>query len=239
MTLRYVRVPPGMEEPFRRAEEFVRDYFGRFAHRPEEGALTIGGERYLLVRASALSVEFFNYIRGMYPGLNPKEASNAASSILFDLAHAVGKADAAAFHERMGVTDPLARLSSGPVHFAFSGWALVDIHPESRPSPDREYYLVYDHPNSFEADAWLAKNTPPGATAPAVHTEIPVCFMNAGYSAGWCEQSFGVELTAREILCRARGDACCRFVMAHPARIREHVDRYRAAHPDLFERPRP
>ena len=30
------------------------------------------------------------------------------SHILFDIAHAIGKADAKHFHEKMGVTDPIA-----------------------------------------------------------------------------------------------------------------------------------
>ena len=30
--------------------------------------------------------------------------------------------------------------------------------------------------------------------------------MNAGYSSGWCEESFGVTAVASEIMCRARGD---------------------------------
>src|SRR5690606_29478773 len=52
------------------------------------------------------------------------------------------------------------------------------------------------------------------------------CIMNAGYSSGWCESSFGLELTAIEVSCKARGDATCSFVMAPPhriaARVREH-----------------
>ena len=55
---------------------------------------------------------------------------DAAASILFDIAHAIGKADAKAFHQSMGVKDPIAMLSSGPVHFAYTGWASVDIFPE-------------------------------------------------------------------------------------------------------------
>jgi len=58
------------------------------------------------------------------------------------------------------VKDPIERLSAGPVHFVFSGWAFVDILPESRPSPDQEYFLVYDHPFSFESHAWRSHGRP-------------------------------------------------------------------------------
>jgi hypothetical protein len=138
------------------------------------------------------------------------------------------------FHQRMDVTEPLAKLSSGPIHFSHTGWASVNIFPESRPSPDENFYLLYDHPNSFEADSWIRKNTPPGEKRPAVSTDIPVCFMNAGYSSGWCEQSFEITLTAQEILCRARGDDCCRFIMGHPKKIAKHIKDYNKTHPALF-----
>lgn len=55
--------------------------------------------------------------------------------------------------------------------------------------------------------------------------------MNSGYSSGWCEESFGIELTAVEILCKAKGDATCKFIMAPPERIQEHVQAYFKSHP--------
>jgi predicted hydrocarbon binding protein len=172
-----------------------------------------------------MSVHFFDFVKALYPGLEESEATRAAASILYDVGHAIGRADAKAFHEALGMSDPIGKLSSGPVHFSFAGWAFVDISEQSAPAPDASYYLLYDHPPSFEADSWLRH----GKRA----TE-PMCVMNAGYSAGWCEVSFGIELVAKEILCRARGDSCCRFVMAHPTRIHDRVEAYRADHPELF-----
>jgi len=60
--------------------------------------------------------------------------------------------------------------------------------------------------------------------------------MNAGYSSGWCEESFGVNLVASEILCKAKGDDCCRFIMAPPAHIEEHINAYMKERPRLAER---
>jgi hypothetical protein len=57
--------------------------------------------------------------------------------------------------------------------------------------------------------------------------------MNAGYSSGWCSESFGVELTSREITCRGNGAPHCRFVMAHPSRIDAYVEAYFDGHPEL------
>ena len=219
--LRSVSVPPAFEEAFRGAERYVEAWFRTFTQDPSRGVITIGGERYILVRAASMSVHFTEHIRSMYPGLEEAESIAVVNQLLFDIAQSIGENDARNFHERMGVTDPIEKMSTGPIHFAWSGWAFVEILPESRPSPDGDFYLVYDHPQSFESDAWLATGR---------KTTHCVCHMNAGYSSGWCTASFGRQLVAREISCRARGDEHCRFIMADPARIDDDVDRYLQEH---------
>jgi len=208
-----------MEEPFAKAEEIVSRYFRERKHDPEHGTIEIFGERYVLVRAASLSVEFFGLVHNLYGAGREAEADEFARNILFDLAHSIGKSDARNFHAKMGLSDPIAKLSAGPVHFAHTGWALVSISEESRPSPDQDFCLVYEHPYSFESDAWLRADRP---------RNTPACIMNAGYSSGWCEESFGMVLVATEVLCRARGDDRCRFLMAPPNRIEGYLGQYRA-----------
>ena len=227
MALDTVKVPAAMEPLFRKAEELVSSFFRDRRDAPERGTIEIRGERYILVRAASLSVEFFSLVHDLYGAGREGEADAFARNILFDLAHAIGKSDAADFHARMQLEDPIAKLSAGPVHFAHTGWAFVDIHPESTPTPDDGFTLVYDHPYSFESDAWVRADR---------RRDSPACVMNAGYSSGWCEQSFGMELVASEILCRARGDDHCRFVMARPCRIEAAVARYIARRPELAAR---
>jgi signal transduction histidine kinase/CheY-like chemotaxis protein/predicted hydrocarbon binding protein len=219
MTLKTVRVPASMEAPFIDAERHVSRYFRDRKDDPEHGTIEIFGERYILVRAASLSVDFYGLVERIYGDARRAEADEFAQSILFDLAHAIGKSDARDFHAKMGLSDPIAKLSAGPIHFAHAGWAFVDIFPESRPSPDESFCMVYDHPYSFEADAWVRA----GKTRAK-----PACTMNAGYSSGWCEESFGIALVATEILCRAKGDAVCRFLMAPPERMASVVERYLA-----------
>ncbi|MFA6093760.1 MAG: XylR N-terminal domain-containing protein [Elusimicrobiota bacterium] len=225
MPIATVKVPAQMEPVFLKAQEYVAKYFSERLEDPSKGTIIIGGERYILVRAASMSVQFFEFIKSLYPGLDEDESTKAAGSVLFDISHAVGRADAQAFHKTMHVEDPISKLSTGPVHFAYTGWASVDIFPESRPTQDNDYYLIYDHARSFESDSWVSLNKKSSAC---------VCFMNSGYSSGWCEVSFGVGLTTREILCRAKGDPFCRFIMAPPDRIEGHVRDYREKHPELF-----
>ena len=219
--LRTVAVPEPFVPIFQRAQDYVRRYFADRVENPEAASVVISGERYILVRAASMSVEFFDLIASLYADQGPLEAANVARNLLYDIAHSIGRADARTFHAKMGVTDPIERLSAGPVHFSFAGWAFVRILPESKPTPDDDYYLIYDHPFSFEADAWVRQGR---------KTDFPVCWMNAGYSSGWCEESFGIPLVSAELECRSRGDAQCRFIMAPPHRIEERLARYLEAH---------
>ncbi len=224
MALKTVKVPPEMEAAFAKAEALVARYFGTRRDNPEQGTIEIFGERYVLVRAASLSVELFELARRLFGEGREGEADEFARNNMFDLGHSLGQSDARAFHARMNVTDPIERLSAGPVHFAHSGWASVTIFPESNPTADADFLLVYDHPFSFESDAWVR----------AGHkSDSPICVMNAGYSSGWCEESFGLPLVAAEVLCRARGDSCCRFVMAPPDRIDARVADYARTRPEL------
>ena len=218
--LNTVSVPEPFREIFLRAQHYVEQYFSDQASDPTHGSITIAGERYILVRAASMSVEFFEMVASLYRDKGIEAARSVAKNLLFDVAHAIGKADAKVFHARMGVTDPIERMSLGPVHFAYAGWANVLIHPESRPQPNDDCYLLYDHPYSFEADAWLKRDA---------RVEFPVCVMNSGYSSGWCEDSFGLPLVAAEVECRAMGDEHCRFVMAPPSRIEQRINDYFAS----------
>jgi signal transduction histidine kinase len=216
-----------LEAAFTAAERIVSAYFGSRREDASEGVISISGERYVLVRAASLSVEFFALVEKLYGPDRQEEARDFARNILFDLAHALGRSDARRFHHTMGMDEPIARLSAGPIHFAHSGWALVAISAESSPEPGPEYVLHYEHESSFEADAWLQAGK---------QVDFPVCIMNAGYSSGWCEESFGLPLVAGEILCRARGDEACRFIMAPPEHIEQRIAEYVAERPQLAAR---
>lgn len=193
----------------------MRGYFGDLDRSPENARLAIAGTRYLLMRAESLGIELHDELRKAF-------GDAGARQIRYRLAKALGSRDAKMYHERLSVTDPDMKLALGPVHFAFVGWAFVDIFAESKPQPNEDYFLICDHSYSFDADAYLENK---------IHTEHPLCHMNAGYSCGWCEVSYGVELKVEEIACRARGDDKCVLVMAHTkhidARVNEYAPKYR------------
>lgn len=209
-----VKAPKPFDAIFKKAEGIVGEYFKSLKFTPSKGTIDINEERYVLVRASALSYDFLNSFKQLYSDRGEDEAINIGKNILFDIAHVIGLEDARNFHKKMKLKDPISKLSAGPIHFAYSGWAFVDILPESKPSPDENYFMKYNHPFSFEADSWLRAGK---------KSKVPVCIMNSGYSSGWCEESFGIPLTAVEITCRAKGDKHCTFIMAPPNKIGQYL----------------
>lgn len=229
-----VFVPKPFEEIFLEAERNVRAYFADAKKNAENGEIFISGERYILIRSAALSYEFMDAFKEFYSNRSPEEATRIGNNFLFDIAHVLGKKDANAFHKKMKLKDPIQKLSAGPVHFAFTGWANVEILPESNPVPNEDYYIKFIHHNSFEAQSWVMAER---------HSDIPVCTMNCGYSSGWCEESFGLSLTAVEIECEAQGADHCTFIMAPPHKIQEYLDKQSVANssenydvPIFFER---
>jgi V4R domain/Activator of aromatic catabolism len=202
-----VRVPDALVPLFDQAERFVRDHFERFERRPERGTIHVGDERYVLVRAASLTTGFLEAMRDLI-------GEEEALKFWYRMARFIGRDDARAFCAARGLTDGPSRLSTGPVHFAYTGWARVEIDDRSRPASDDTYYLEYVHPNTFESESWLASGKRPAA---------PVCVFSAGYSAGWCSESFGIDVHAREITCVAAGQGECRFIMAPWGRLDERA----------------
>ena len=144
--------------------------------------------------------------------------SRSQGEFIYNSAREIGRSDSRRFSERLGLTDGLDRLSSGPVHFAHAGWALVDILDDSAPAMDDSYYLHYYHPNTFESETLKQR----GRTLSSCG-----CLFSAGYSAGWCSDAFHVEVHGREIRCLSRGDSICEFIMAPIARLDAHDARLR------------
>ena len=222
--LNTVAVPEQFEPIFRKAQEYVSAYFSQKKEDASTGTIEVFGQRYILIRAASMSVDFFGTIKGMFKDWGEEKASEMARTLLFDVAHTIGRMDARNFHQQMGLRDPIEKLSAGPIHFSYTGWAFVDISVESKPTTDENYYLLYDLPLSFEADAWEKSGKKSSSC---------VCAMNAGYSSGWCEESFGIPLVASEVMCKAKGDSTCRFIMAHPCKITQYLQAYLHSHPEI------
>ncbi|MEJ7625375.1 MAG: XylR N-terminal domain-containing protein [Ferruginibacter sp.] len=170
-----VIVPDEMKPLFELAQQTVNSYYTKLKMEPTKGTIEINDQRYILIRASSLSKDFLDTIKNLYADRGEAEAMTIGKNFLFDIAHTLGINDAKNFHATMSLVEPIAKLSAGPVHFAFTGWAFVEILPESNPSPDNDFYLIYNHPFSFEADSWIRSG---------IKSDTHVCIMSTGYSSG-------------------------------------------------------
>ena len=209
MKLKSVKVPAGLEGPFLQAEKYVERLFDGFQRKPEEGVIRVGTERYVLMRCESLYSTWFDALTASF-------GEDAARDFIYNTAREIGRSDAAEFANRLDVSDGVERLSTGPVHFAHAGWALVEILADSAPAPDSSYFLHYRHPNTFEAEVLLKRGRKVDSCA---------CHFSAGYSAGWCSDAFQLEVHGREIQCTARGDAHCEFIMAVSDELDAHEAR--------------
>jgi predicted hydrocarbon binding protein len=201
-----------MQPLFEQAETYVSQLFSTLVRRPEKGTVHVGDERYVIMRADSLFLAWFTALEQTF-------GAEIAREFIYNTAREIGRADSVAFAKKLGLTDPVAKLSCGPVHFAHAGWAFVDILDDSAPAPNEEYFIHYYHPNTFESEVLRARGAKPDKCA---------CMFSAGYSAGWCSEAFGVELHGREVRCVARGEDNCEFIMACADRLDGHEHRLRA-----------
>ncbi len=202
----HIQCPEPFRPLFEQAEAFLAPIFGDIRRDLHQGALLVGGERYVLNRAQSLALKLREELE--------RVAGPAADSVIYRLGKALGAADAAHFIAKYPDQEMAFHLALGPVAFLYMGWAGVTLFPQSNPVPTEDFLLVVEHPDSFEAMAHLEVG----------HTsEKCVCYQNAGYAAGWCGQVFGLTLEAKELTCRARGDGHCRFITAPPGRLRERI----------------
>lgn len=215
--LKSVIVPEPVTDLFLSVEKRICSYFNDLVMDPENGEITAQGQRYVLLRTDSLSHEFIDFIVERYNERPKNEAISIGNNFLYDNAKVLGKKDSLAFHRKLDLKDAVDCLSAGPIHFAYTGWANVEILPESNPVPNENYFLKFHHHNSFEAQSWIKAEK---------KSKIPVCTMNCGYSAGWCEESFGILLTTVEVTCEAKGDANCTFIMAPTDKIEQYLKGY-------------
>jgi predicted hydrocarbon binding protein len=209
--LKAAGVPPELVNTFLAMQEKIKGFFDETRTMPDKGRIEIGGTRFMWLQATGLATTFRDTLTDVY-------GERGTEQIIYKFGQSLGRSEAKAFHNRFGLKDPLERLAAGPIYFAFSGWAFVEILPSSAPQPNENYILTYNHPNSFEAEAFKSVGK---------KADHPICLINAGYSSGWCAESFTLPLEAREVSCEAMGDSHCTFIMTHRSKILDREKKFR------------
>ena len=139
-----------------------------------------------------------------------------AKMLMYRFGQSIGRAEASRLLPRLGLTSTREKIIAGPVWAAFSGFVRVRLLPGSNIVEGDDFFLFYEHPANFEAVLWKEA----GRT-----TTQPLCDFNGGYSSGWCSVAANTTLDAIEVLCEARGDPVCRFIMFPRTRREEYEKR--------------
>lgn len=202
-----------LKPAFTFAEALVKRRFTDVRMRPHNGNITIGGERFTLVRSDSLYLAFF-------AALVPLIGERGTIDLIYTVARESGRADARSFLDRFKPSLTATKIASGLSHMAHAGLASVEVFPDSSITEDDAFFLHYSHPNTIEVEALLKRD------------EIRVrgaCHFTSGYFAGWCTEALNVHLHAREVLCIARGDERCELIMAPRNKLDDHYRRLRHA----------
>ncbi len=193
---------------FKKVDEMYKEYFSHIEKNSVKGNILVSGERYVMYRAQSMSIFLRNELK--------KILGTGVHQAVYRFGRACGGADAKFFIDKFKITEPFEKVMTGPVYFAHGGYATVEFLPESTPTLDENCLLVYKHPNSYEAEAYINAKT---------KTDGPICHLNAGYSSGWATEALGIRLEAKEISCRAHGDEFCTFVMASPRSLNDQIEK--------------
>src|SRR5258708_12703658 len=81
--LETVSVPQQFAPIFLRAQQHVAGYFANAVVNPRQSTITISGERYILVRAASMSVEFFDLVTSLSRDPGPAEPRSPSSTLPF------------------------------------------------------------------------------------------------------------------------------------------------------------
>ncbi len=176
---------------------------------PEKSRIRLVGNEVMFIGLRALAID-------LKDELDQVLGESGKNLLIYRLSQSFGRSEAERLLPILGYEDLPSRIAAGPIWAAYSGFVRVRLLPGSVIEPNENFFLFYEHPNNFEATFWKKD----GRTA-----SEPICFFNAGYSSGWCSVASGVDLDAEEILCEAKGDVSCRFIMFPSSRRMEYLEK--------------
>jgi anti-anti-sigma regulatory factor len=167
--------------------------------KPDEGRVTLAGERMLIFRQDSLGV----LRRLLYDQLGER----LSRSLLTHFGHQCGSGDYATLSANYEWETDLDEMGAGPALHTWEG--IVHVEPTLL-EYDRDqghFHMRGIWRNSYEAE---------------IHRELfgrsdePVCHSLTGYASGWCSAFFGKPTVAIETKCMGKGDPHCEFEIRTP-----------------------
>ncbi len=188
-------------------EAKMEDLFNAMKMRPEESRIILGDSEYMLINLQSIAVDMKQQLAEL---LDP----NGVNLFMYRFGKTLGETAAKRLLPKLNLENVVERVAAGPIFAGYAGFVRVKLLP-SNITEDENFFLFYEHPNNFEATYWKEE---------IGKSDEPVCYFNAGYSAGWCSVASGVPLDATEVLCEAKGDKSCRFIMYPTSKEAEYLE---------------
>lgn len=161
---------------------------------PQHGLVKLGGSRMVVSGVESMGALFQELINvGDIP---------AAQVVMRRFGEANGRERARTVQAEFQPDDKMEWLAFGPTLHAWEGVGLPKLASLEYDGAEK-FQLVVEFQNSYLAEQYLRVLGP---------ASEPVCWMLAGYIAGYCSEVFGLNLHCREVTCVAKGDPICIFV---------------------------
>ena len=205
-----VEAPPELHGLIESIEGMYDELFkSKLEFKPEESRIKLVGGEVMFIGLKAIAIDLKDELDSVL-------GEQGRNLLIYRLGQSFGRAEAERLLPQLNLDNFAAKIAAGPIWAAYSGFVRVRLLPGSVLEANENYFLFYEHPNNFEATLWKGA----GRTS-----SDPLCFFNAGYSSGWCSVAAGIELDAEEILCEAKGDGACRFIMFPANRRYEYMEK--------------
>lgn len=161
---------------------------------PQQGIVKLGQSRMVVCGTESMGALFQELI-------NVGDVA-AAQVVMRRFGEANGRERARTVKAEFQPADQMEWLAFGPALHAWEGVGLPKLANFEYDGAE-QFLLVVEFQNSYLAEQYLRV---------LGQASEPVCWMLAGYIAGYCSEIFGLNLLCRETTCVAKGDPLCTFV---------------------------
>ena len=205
-----VEAPPPMQPMIEGIEsQYDKIFSDDLTFKPEESRVRLLDNEMMLISLKTIAVT-------LKDGLNEVLGESGTDMFMYRVGKAFGQSEATRMLPKLNLGSVVERVAAGPIYAAYTGFVRVSLLPGSVLVDNDDYFLIYEHPNNFEAEEWKSAGR---------EASENICFFNGGYAAGWCSEVTGVDLDSEEITCEAAGDSACRFIMFPSNRRMEYMER--------------
>lgn len=203
-----MEAPPEMHDLIEKVEAKIESLFDEIERKPRESRIHLSGKPYMLMSLRSLAI---NLREEMSTFLDP----DGVNMVMYRFGKAIGKSEAEGLIDSFEDLSFREKLLAGPIFAAYAGFVRVKFLPGSNVENSEDFFLLYEHPNNFEAQFLQQTDK---------DIDEPVCYFNAGYSAGWESTVLGMELEATEVACEAANAPHCRFIMYPSSKSTKYLD---------------